>query len=153
MEKRRDLLTCDGAHGVGDDNTVLDVEPLDLGEGTSVSAVGGEELSDNGEGLGGVDGLVGAVEGSVAHTVGVEVASIGVTEASVSVAGRGSSTTLVTSALSRTASTRARVRGVGGGNRVGLPEIHLVAAGSVVTGSSVGGVGVTSPADVVGLWR
>ena len=68
----------DGRLGVGDDLAVLDVEAADLGEGAGVGAVGGDELSNDGDLLRGVDGHVRAVEGEVTLAVGVEVtASLG----------------------------------------------------------------------------
>ena len=69
--------------GVGDDDPVLDVESVDGGEGTGRGAVGGEELSHDGEGLGGVDCHGGPEEGRVAHAVGVEIAAVGVAEGGV----------------------------------------------------------------------
>lgn len=60
----------------------LSIETLDVSE--SSRAVG-DELGDNGDLLGGIDGLSRAVEGGVAHTVGVEVTSVVVTNTVVSV--------------------------------------------------------------------
>lgn len=71
------VVACDaggGGFGVGDEDAVLDVEALDLGE----RAAGLDELGDDGEDVVGVDGEAGAVEGGVALAVAVEVASIGV---------------------------------------------------------------------------
>lgn len=70
-----------GGLGVGDEDAVLDVEALDLGQ----LAAGLDELGDDGEDVVGVDGQAGAVEGGVALAVAVEVASIGVAFAVVAV--------------------------------------------------------------------
>lgn len=43
------------------------------------------------------------------------------------------------------------MRSVGGGDGVGLPDIHLVTAGTVLARSSVRVIGGTSPAESVGL--
>lgn len=84
----RDTVTgnaSDLAHAVVNDLAVLDVLAADLSECTTVSAVVGDELSDNGElGLG-VDSLAGAVERSVTLAVAVEIASILVTDTVVTV--------------------------------------------------------------------
>lgn len=71
---------------LGDDNAVLDVVTSDLGEGTGISAVASDELSHNGEWLGGVNSLAGAVEVSVTETVRVEITSVRVAGTSVTVA-------------------------------------------------------------------
>ena len=63
----------DGGLGVLDDLPVLDVDAPDLGEVAIRGAVGGDELGDNGDRLGGVDNHVRAVETGVAHAVRVEV--------------------------------------------------------------------------------
>ena len=60
---------------VGDDSTALHVEAADLRESSRVSAVGSDELRDNGDLLRGVDGLSGTVEGGVTLAEGVEVAT------------------------------------------------------------------------------
>ena len=145
---RRDA--CDLGVGVGKGLAVLYVEALDLGEGTGVGAVAGDELerishqisreekletylSDNGElGLG-VDGLAGAVEAGVAHAVGVEVASVLVAHARVSIAARAA---LGASAHSL-AVDGARVRCVGVRDGVGLPDVHLRAAGAHCSGTRI----------------
>lgn len=126
-----------------DDDVVLDVDAADLREGAGVGAVSGEELSDGGDLLSGVDGEAGAgaVEGGVTHAVGVEVASSRVAHATRAVSA---------SALGLTDDV-ARVRGVGLGDRVSFPDIHLVAAGSPVTLARVGRVGVGGPTSNVGL--
>lgn len=67
--------TGDLGLAVGNSLATLDVEALDLGEGTGGGAVVGDELGDDGEGLGGVEGQTGTVEGGVAHAVRVEVAA------------------------------------------------------------------------------
>jgi len=45
----------------------------------------------------------------------------------------------------------ARVRGVGCGNGVGFPDVHLVTAGTEVALAGVGAVAVRNPAHNVGL--
>lgn len=67
--------TGDLGLAVGDGLATLHVEALDLGQGAGGGAVVGDELGDNGEGLGGVEGHAGAVKGGVAHAVRVEVAA------------------------------------------------------------------------------
>jgi len=127
--------------GVLNDLAVLDVDAADLLEGSRGGTGVGEELSDDGELLGGVDGLSGAVEGRITHAVRVEVAAIGVADGGVAVGGTAGSTL-----AARLRTSRARVGSVGSGHAVSLPDIHLVTAGSVVSGTSVGIVGIGSPA-------
>lgn len=114
-----------GRLGVGHHHAVLDVEALDGGEAAAGTF---DELRDDGDGLGGVDGEVGAgaVEGLVALAVRVEVATIGIAVTSVAGIGVGSATGI---AVARVLSEV--FAGVGGeccGNVVGLPDIHLRAA-------------------------
>ncbi len=68
-----------------DDYAVLKVQALDLNERAGRSSAVGDELSDDGELLAGIDSASGAVETSVAHAVGVEVATVGVADGGVSV--------------------------------------------------------------------
>jgi len=133
--------------GVLDNLAVLDVETTDLGERAAGRVVVGEELSDDGELGVGVDGLSGAVETLVAHTVRVEVTTVGVANASVSVV----CTTASCAAAAGGRSAVTRMGGVGSRNGVGLPDIHLVTAGTVVSGTSVGIVCRSLPSIRVGL--
>lgn len=63
-------------HGILNDNTVLNVDSLDGTEGSGGSSIVGDELSDNGEGLGGIDGLAGAVEGLVSEAERIEITTL-----------------------------------------------------------------------------
>lgn len=139
----------DTRHAVGDDCTVLDVEAADLSEVAAGGAVVGNELGDDGELLAGVDGHALAEEGLVAHTEGVEVATIGVTEAVVPV--------VTLAALSTRAASldidSAGMRGECSTHGVGLPDVHLVAASTVLAASCIGIGARGSPAKDVGLWK
>ena len=104
-------------------DSVLDVESLDLGESAGGGSVGGDELGHNGERLGGIEDHAGTVEGLVSHTVGVEITSIGIADTAVS----AGVTTSISSA-GGLADYRAGMRGVGGRDAVGLPDIHFRAA-------------------------
>ncbi len=73
-----------GGLGVGDDDVVLNVESSDFLESTGARAVTGDELSNNSEGLGGINGQARAVEGVITHAVGVEITSISITKRRVS---------------------------------------------------------------------
>lgn len=132
---------------VSKDLAVLDVEALDVGEG----AAGLDELGDDGDLLGGVDGELRAlaVEGGVAHTVAVEVTAVGVALAGV--AGGAVSSAAGVAGAALLADGLAGVRGVGGGDGVGLPDVHLGAAGAHVADAGVGVVGGRRPALDVGL--
>lgn len=140
----------DGGNGVGDDDAVLDVEALDVGEGAGGSSVVGNELGDDGElGLG-VDGLAWAVEVEVALAVRVEVASIRITGSSITV-GAVSSTASIAGAHGLAGGV-ARVGSVGVRDRVRLPDIHLSTARTVVTDTGVGIVGRLGPSLNVTLY-
>lgn len=78
--------TCDVALGLIEDLATLDVLAADLNKVAVSGVVGGNELSDDCERLGGVDGLAWAVERSVAHSERVEIAPVLITEALISVA-------------------------------------------------------------------
>lgn len=159
---------CNLGHAVGDSLAALDVEALDLGQGAGGGAIVGDELGHDGEGFGGIDGQARAVEGVVAHAVRVEVTAALVTvaiAAGVTITARGSV------GAAGLAVDCARVRSHGGSNRVGLPnddmlavnkvvvlvynglgyapDVHLGAARSVSTSSSVGAGSV--PALNIGL--
>ena len=132
---------------VGNGHTVLDVDALDGGEGARLSAVGGDELGDDGDHLGGVHGPADTEEVGVAHAVAVEITSILIADTGVAVI---SITTVGSLALDE-ALTRACVRGVGRRRLVGLPDIHLCAASSVLSAASVDVAVRWSPAVDVGL--
>lgn len=121
---------------VGDDGAVLDVEALDLGESAGVITSVGDELSDNSEGLAGVNDHALTVELLVAHAVGVEVTSIRVTRTSVALLRVG--TTTVSSSAHDLAGLVAGVRSEGGSHGVGFPDIHLSTASTVASDTSVG---------------
>ena len=133
----------DGGDRVGDDDAILDVEALDVGESTGGGSVIGDELGDDGElGLG-VDGLAWAVEVEAALAVRVEVTSIRVASSSITVVAV-SSTASIASAHGLAGSV-ARVGSVGVRDGVGLPEIHLSTARTVVTDTGVRIVGRLEP--------
>lgn len=103
---------------VGDGLAALDVEALDLGQGTGGGAVVGDELGDNGKRLGGVEGQAGAVKGLVAHAVRVEVAAALV---AVALAARVAVTAGGGVGAASCAVDGAGVGSHGGSNGVGLP--------------------------------
>jgi hypothetical protein len=78
--------TSDIGLGLLEDLATLDVYTADLSKVASVGAVGGDELSHNGDRLLSVDRLTRTVEGLVAHAEGVEVATVSVAVSVVSVA-------------------------------------------------------------------
>lgn len=123
------LHSVDVDLGVLDNLSVLLVDTADLLEVAGGLAVVGNELSDDGHLGVGVDSLALAIEAGVSHTVGVEVASVLVADTEVSVwsvvAALGAGAALLLGG-------GARVRSVGGSHAVGLPDIHLVAASSVL---------------------
>ena len=121
--------------GVGDNLVVLDPEALNLGELALVGAVGGDELGHDGHRGLGVDGVAGAVEGFVAHAEGVEVASVGV--ASAGVAGLGVGAAALVALAHSLLNSVARVGSIGRGDAVGLPDVHLGAAGAVATDTGI----------------
>ena len=137
----------DVALGVGDGDAVLDVEAPDAGERAGGGVVGGDELRHDGDLLAGVDRLAGAEEGLVAHAVGVEVASVLVADALVS-------RSWVTAVRALAADESVALAGVGSVRRgvlVGLPDVHLSAAGSVAARAGVYIIGRRSPVENVGL--
>jgi len=132
--------------GVLNDLAVLNVDAADLGEGTAGGTGVGDELSDDGEFLGGVDSQSCTVEGLVTLAEGVEIATIGIADTGVAAGGSAS--------ITLAASLRvdcARMGSVGSGVVVGFPDIHLVATGTVWTSTSVDVVGGCGPAVGVGL--
>lgn len=137
------------------------VEAFDFADG----GAGAEELGDDGHFLVGVDGHSGAVEVGHAHAVAlgfgisdldigiggdvayVEIASVLVADTAIAVV---AITALITRALGD-AVVLAGMGSVGSGDRVGLPDIHLRAAGAVFAGSGVLVVVGWVPALDVGL--
>ena len=140
--------TGNGGDGVLDDLAVLNVDAADLSEVTGLGAVGSEELGNDGDGLGGVDGETGAEEGLVAHAEGVEVASVLVAESVVAVVG---AVTAVVASAGSLLSDGADVRGEGLAHGVTLPDVHLRAARAGRTSAGVSAVGRRSPALNVSL--
>jgi hypothetical protein len=141
-------VACNLGLRVGNDLAILDIQTGDLRE-TSVAAL--VKLSDDSHLLGGVDVEIGSrtVEGLVALAVGVEITTVGIASTAISVIRVGSTT--------RVASARvlgelgARVGSEGGGDGVGLPDIHLRAAGAQITNASVNITVRGLPAIRVGL--
>lgn len=138
----------DGGLGVGDDDVVLDVEAGDLGEAAVVAL---DELGDDGQGLCGVEGELGAgtVEGLVALAVAVEVAAVRVAVAAVTVLGVSAAAGITLAGV--VVIVLARVRRVGGADAVGLPDVHLGAAGTEAADAGVGVVVGRLPVVRVGL--
>ena len=78
-----------GRLGVGDDDTVLDIEAFDFRQGACVRVVVCQELGHHRDRAVRVDCKAWPVEGLVPLTVGVEVAAIGVAGAAVAVVAIG----------------------------------------------------------------
>ena len=133
--------------GVGVGLAVLDVEAADLVESAGVSAVDSDELSDDGELGGSVDGLASSVERLVTHAVRVEITSVLVADTIVPLV---AITALGIAGASCCAADGARVGSEGGGLRVGLPDVHLRAAAAHGTGTRVGVAGGGGPSGAVG---
>lgn len=133
----------DGGVGVLVHLAVLHVEALDLAE----AGAGADELGNDGHLLLGVELLAGAVEVLDAHAVAVEVTAVLVADALVAVI----AVTTVSASAGCDTRTLAGVGGICGGDGVGLPDIHLSAAGASVTLTSVGVVLGAVPALDVGL--
>ena len=137
--------------GVGsllDDSAALDPDTTDLNEFTSVSHIISDELSNDGNLGVGVDGLSWSVEAGGTLTVRVEIATVLVDDSVVSVA-----TVTAVGGVVATEETGVTgwMWGVGVGDGVGFPDVHLVAARAVLAGTGVGrGAG---PAIGVGLKR
>lgn len=142
----------DGRVAVLVDLAVLHVEALDFREGGARA----DELSDDSHLLLGVELHAGAVEVLDAHAVAVEVAAVLVADAAIAVV----TVTAVGASAGYETSALARVGSVGSGDGVGLPDVHLSAAGTELAGSTVRvGVrwvpaldvgGAVDPLDVVG---
>jgi hypothetical protein len=129
-----------------EDLAALDIFATDLNEVTASCVVGGNELGDDCEWLGGVDGLARAVESGVAHPERVEIATVLVAVTLVAVA-----ITIAASGV-RSASCVARIADVGSqsvGDAVGFPDIHLVTAGAGSARACVRVVGRSLPAVAV----
>lgn len=127
-------VACNLGLGVGNDLAVLDVQTGDLRK-TSVAAL--VELSDDSHLLGGIDVEVGSrtVEGLVALAVGVEITTVGIASSAISVTRVGSTTRVASARV--LSELGARMRSEGCGDGVGLPDIHLGAAGAQVTNTGV----------------
>jgi len=119
--------------GVGDGDAILDVETADLIEVTRGSSGVGKELGNDGNLLGGIDGLARAVEVLDSHAVRVKVASVLVANTSSTVI---AITALITRATVWPISS-AGVGSIGGGDGVGFPDIQLVTAGTIFTATGV----------------
>ena len=137
----------DVGDGVGENDAVLDIEALDALERTGGGVISCDELSDDGDLLGGVHLLARAEEGGVAHAVRVEVASILVANAGIAV----SSITAVESGAASESVTLAGVRSIGSSVAVGFPDVHLGTAGSVAASTAVYIVRGRRPVEDVGL--
>lgn len=113
----------DAGQRVGDGLAVLDVESLDIGQGSGICAIVGDELGHHGNWLGGVDGQAGAVEGLVAHAERVEVTAVLVAHARVPVI---TCATVHVALAPRLPVDGAGVGGVCRGNEVGLLSMTSV---------------------------
>ena len=139
----------DGRLRVGDDLAVLDVEATNLGERAGGGVVRAHELGDDSELGGSVDRQARPEEGMVAHAPRVEVAPILVTDAIVTVVA-------FTTIGALAASLALDVADVGGHSRtvgVGFPDVHLVTAGPILTGTRVGIIRGAGPVEDVCLGR
>jgi len=132
-----------------DDFVVLDVKSSDLDEVSLGGLVRSMELSDDGEWLGGVDLELSSWAEEVldADSVGVEITTIWVTDAAVSVGG----TALFVGFTSVVTFSGTWMSGVGGGDLVGFPDVHLTAAGTPFTGSAIWVGWVRDPVEDIGL--
>lgn len=133
------------------DPATLDPLAADLNKVTIVSAIMSDELSDDGELLVGVEGETGArtIEVPVAHAPWVDVASVLVADTVVTLV-RGVVTARRALATVEAVS-RASVGSVGVGVVVGLPDIHLGAASSVLARAGILVLGRWLPSLGVGL--
>lgn len=111
---------------IPDDPAILHIQPADLGQCACRCVIGSHELRDDGYRLGSVDGEAVAVVILCAELVGVVGASVPVADGVAFGAGARIQPSGV-----------ARVRGEDCGAGVGLPEVHLLAAGACA-----GGVGL-----------
>lgn len=122
--------TCDSRLAVGYGLAALDIESLDLH-----GIAGANELCDDREFLGRVDGLALAVEVLDTHAVAVEIAAIGIANTSITISRVCSSAAI--SVASGLLDSRARVRCYRRADGIGLPDIHLGTARSVPTNASI----------------
>jgi hypothetical protein len=76
--------TWDGGLRVGDDNTVLDIEALNLVQVTAGSSTVGQELSDDSEDLVSINNHARTIECLITHSVRVEITSIRISRSSIS---------------------------------------------------------------------
>lgn len=104
-------------------------------------------MGDDGHFGFGVEGGAGPVEVLHPHAVAVEVAAVLVANALVAVV----AVAAVGAGAGYETGTLAGVRGVGCRDGVGLPDVHLGAAGARGAGAGVGVVGGWGPAGAVGL--
>lgn len=134
--------------GVANDLAILNIETLDLRK-LAVAAL--DELGHDSHLLGGinVEAGAGAVEGVVALAVRVEIATIGI--ASSSIAGGRVGATAGIALAGLLGEALAGMGSVGRGNLVGLPDIHLRAAGAVLANTGVLVAGGGLPLVGVGL--
>lgn len=139
--------TTDFAHTVLNDLAVLNVEPANLRESTRIRTIACNELCNDGELLGRVDGSTGAVERGITHAVAVEVTAVFIADtrvALVTIAAVGPFATGLTV-------DTADMRGVGGRDAICFPNIHFVAAGAVLASASIYIVGRAFPAFNISL--
>jgi len=129
-----------------DNLAILHVDAADFSESAAGGTCVGDELGDDGEFLGRVDGQSWSVEGLIALAERVEVTPIGIADAGVA-AGGSTGVALAAGLLVDCA----RVRGEGSCVVICFPDIHFVTACTVWAGSSVDIVGRWSPASGVGL--
>ena len=150
-------VSSDGVHGVHsrdidlrvlDDLAILDVETTDLAESTARRVGAGQELSDDGELGAGINREALSIEALVAHSEGVEITTIGVAN---TVVPRCDST--VFTGATGLSTDSAWMGCVGRGYRVGFPDIHLIAAGAIISGPCVGVVGRRRPSGNVSLQK
>lgn len=134
-------------NGVWNNRAILKVEAVDLLKVTSIRAVDGLELGDEGERLRGIDGLAGSVEFLVAHAEAIEITAVLVAHSGVAVV----AVAAVHTVASDLAGPLADMRGVRRGVKVGLPDVHLGAAATVLAAAGVGVVVGAVPALDVGL--
>jgi hypothetical protein len=138
----------DSSLRVRNDLATLDIETANFSESSVGGVALGEELGNNSERLAGIHSRTLAKEILDTHAVRVEVATILVAHTSIPVS-------IVIAALGTTATslTRdgARVGSVGRALAVGLPDIHLNAASTILAGTGVGVVGRRLPVEEVCL--
>lgn len=121
--RRRAESLRHGDGRIADHHTLLHVQPADLGQSSCRGVIGRHELRDDGYRLGGVNGETVAIVILCAELVGVVGAAIPVADGVAFGAGARVQ-----------AGCGARVRGENCGARVGLPEVHLLAAGTCAEG-------------------